>query len=295
MNIIYHNQDLDGYCSGAIAKLKYPEGKLIGYNYGDPFPLDQLIPGTPIIMMDVSMPMEQMLQLAKISKNQFTWIDHHATAIADYEAMVSELDEHQGVPFKTVLQTGIAACELTWNYLFPNEKMPKAVEFLGKYDTWREYDTAIWWNVILPFQYGMRIKCNSPETFRAELLDKDPNVTQTIIAICMDGQNILDYQTTQNKRTCKEAAFESSLFGFGLNAICLNASLHNSTVFESVYDPKKHDIMFAFQYQKGVWKCSLYTTHDRVHCGELAQIYGGGGHAKAAGFKIKSIQGLLNI
>jgi len=31
---IYHGVDLDGYCSAAIWKRAYPDGELIGLNYG---------------------------------------------------------------------------------------------------------------------------------------------------------------------------------------------------------------------------------------------------------------------
>jgi oligoribonuclease NrnB/cAMP/cGMP phosphodiesterase (DHH superfamily) len=50
---VYHNRDLDGFTSGAIIKLKYPDAKMIGYDYGQPF--EQEVTGEPIIMADVSL------------------------------------------------------------------------------------------------------------------------------------------------------------------------------------------------------------------------------------------------
>jgi len=84
MNCIYHNRDLDGYCSAAIVKkwynkmieekqeeeamrnkgsyAAYPEIKLIGWDYGRPIPeLD----GKPVIMVDVSFSPEEMLKVAQ--------------------------------------------------------------------------------------------------------------------------------------------------------------------------------------------------------------------------------------
>jgi hypothetical protein len=57
---ICHSRDLDGYTSGAILKLKYPEIKLIGYDYGQPIPWDQIPVGEAVIMADVSLPMSDM-------------------------------------------------------------------------------------------------------------------------------------------------------------------------------------------------------------------------------------------
>ncbi len=37
---IYHSADLDGFTSGAIIKRKYPNAKMIGYDYGNPFAMD---------------------------------------------------------------------------------------------------------------------------------------------------------------------------------------------------------------------------------------------------------------
>jgi len=103
---IYHNRDLDGFTSGAIIKLKYPDAKMIGYDYGQPF--EQEIIGEPIIMSDVSLPMKTMVKIAQLSNWQLTWIDHHISAINDYKEFVGN-----GENFcHAVLENGIAACEL---------------------------------------------------------------------------------------------------------------------------------------------------------------------------------------
>jgi len=56
---IYHNADVDGFMSGAIMKLKYPDIKLIGYNYGMPFDMN-IIFNEDVIMSDISLPMRSM-------------------------------------------------------------------------------------------------------------------------------------------------------------------------------------------------------------------------------------------
>ena len=42
MKCFYHSADLDGHCSGAIAKHFDPAYQLIGINYGDPFPMGEI-------------------------------------------------------------------------------------------------------------------------------------------------------------------------------------------------------------------------------------------------------------
>ena len=165
--------------------------------------------------------------------------------------------------------------------------MPTAVQLLGEYDTWRNQDKERWDNAIMPFQYGMRMICSSPETFPKYLFDKGGVVTNyPVEGIINTGKSILEYQKTQNERACR-SSFEIEFEGF--RAICLNNGGANSQVFDSVYDPEKHDVMIPFVFTGKHWTFSLYTTKEEVDCSIIAKSKGGGGHKKAAGFKLKDL------
>lgn len=263
MILIYHSKDLDGYCSGAIMKKKYPKGTLFGYDYGEPFPWD-LVSGEDVIMADVSLPMNEMVQLNELASS-FIWIDHHKSAIQDYEALENK--------FLAYLDSSLSACELTWMYLF-GDPLPYSVLLLGRYDTWRQAEGD--WELTLAFQYGMRSVCNSAETFPQELL-RDGKITSYIDV----GRAVLDYQKRQNEIICK-SAFVMDFEGY--KAICVNTTNFNSQTFESVYSPLEYDLMMPFAFDGTSWKYSIYTTKP-IDCSILAKKYGGGGHAKAAGFK----------
>ncbi|MES2287443.1 MAG: hypothetical protein V4547_17245 [Bacteroidota bacterium] len=283
MICIYHSKDLDGYCSGAIVKRKYPDAIMIGYDYGQELDMFNIPEGRKIIMIDVSLPMPEMLKLAQHSGYQLTWIDHHISAINDYKAFVGD-----GESFCTaVLENGIAACEGGWKHLFPNEDMPPCVELLGEYDTWRNKDKYRWDNLIMPFQYGMRMFCQSAETFPQDLFNENEITKDSEVSrIIHEGELILSYQKTQNERACK-SSFEIEFEG--LRAIALNNGGANSQVFESVYDESKHDVMIPFVFTGKHWTFSLYTTKDEVDCSVIAKSKGGGGHKKAAGFQLKEL------
>ena len=308
MICIYHSRDLDGFTSGAIVKKwhdelnDYPDNvgkgelKLIGYDYGQPVPYDQIPKGEKIIMIDVSLKMPEMLKLAQHSGSfeNLIWIDHHISAIKEYEAFMTEREEHY--PFLTaVLENGIAACEVGWKYLFPNEPMPNAVLLLGEYDTWRNGDKLRWEEEILPMQFGMRLHCNSPETFPKGLIYRnyENQVGQSVGEIIKQGKTVLKYQAMINETQCKKAAFEIEFEG--LKAICLNGGGFNSDVFKSVYDESKHDIMMPFQFDGKQWTISLYTTKDEVDCSTIAKSKGGGGHKKAAGFQVNDISSVFSL
>jgi oligoribonuclease NrnB/cAMP/cGMP phosphodiesterase (DHH superfamily) len=246
-------------------------------------------------MVDVSLPMDEMHKLSQKCKDKkFTWIDHHISAITDYTNLKSDFglsDFCQGS-----LEVGKAACELTWNYFFPDNKMPLSIALLGDYDVWRNTDKAKWNDLIMPFQLGIRLICNSAETFPEELLHTNmvdgPSVecralTNTILE---HGQVILAYQKKNDERAAK-SSFVAEFKG--LRALCLNIGGANSTVFDSKYNPEEHDIMMIFAYNGKCWKATLYSAKEEVNCSIFAKELGGGGHHGAAGFQTDDIFKLL--
>lgn len=280
--IIYHSADLDGFCSGAIAKMKFPDGELVGYDYNKPFDFGMIpLDDCQVFMIDVSMSMTDMKKISDLTHGRFTWIDHHISAINDYNEKTAADGEVPCIAFTNIKK---AACELAWEYFFPEEEMPEGIHLLGEYDTWRNEDLARWEEEILPFQYGCRLAFYGPmDICKAFLGLSDPDYIEAVKSI---GDNILAYQTQQNRIACG-SAFE--MVFEGLPAVCCNIGGANSIAFDSVYDPSRHKLMIPFKFDGSEWRASLYTTHDDVDCSEIAKKYGGGGHRKASGFRVVSI------
>ena len=44
IKVFYRGADLDGWCSGAIVKYKFPEAEMFPINYGDKFPWEEIKP-----------------------------------------------------------------------------------------------------------------------------------------------------------------------------------------------------------------------------------------------------------
>lgn len=83
---------------------------------------------------------------------------------------------------------------------------------------------------------------------------------------------------------------------FGYKAICMNTTEFNSTTFESMYDPRKHDLMMPFCWNGRFFRCSFYTTKKEVDVSALARKAnpGGGGHKAAAGFQL-SVEDMMGF
>lgn len=280
-SIVYHNRDLDGYTSGAIINMALKEKnvdvQLIGYDYGQPFPFEKIRYGSSVIMADVSLPIADMIQLAQQTKFNFTWIDHHKSAIEDFNNLGDQYKN--GIP--NLLDSSLSACELCWKWFYPDRPIPLAIELLGKYDTWRDNGTQYWDEVILPFQYGMRLYCTSPETFPMGVIS-DKHYVEEITKI---GQAILKYQANVDAYAAK-GAFEIDFKGY--RAICMNGGAANSNAFKTVYDEAKHDLMISFRFDGERWKFSLRSTKD-IDLSKLAKSFGGGGHFSAAGMEVADL------
>jgi nanoRNase/pAp phosphatase (c-di-AMP/oligoRNAs hydrolase) len=285
MICIYHSRDFDGWCSAAIISSKYPEAKLVGYDYGEPYP--QVPDGVPLIIVDVSFPMEHMKNLANTRNNELMWIDHHISAIKEYKKFIKEKEDF----CISYIKEDLAACELSWEAFYRDVEIPKAVRLLGTYDTYRNYGSEEWENETLPFQYGMRSLISSPEEFDMRLLENSKTSEDIIKEITEQGKTILRYVRKTEDDICARKSFEAEFDGF--KAICLNKSSFNSLTFRKRYDSSKHDIMIGFHHNGKYWSVTIYTTHEHINCTEIAAKFGGGGHRKASGFSVDNILSLL--
>lgn len=307
--IIYH-MDPDGYASGGIVAtalqrqgVKEEEIGFHPINYGMDLPeLDY--ENDKVYMVDFSLqPDEEMIKFAKKLGDRLVWIDHHDTSIkldTDFPDVFFDINGFRCATWGEYNdnddETKVAGCELTWKYFF-EEEMPKFIELIGEWDTWRWKDMeeskaplmtlflksddfnpkkALWW-----WRSNINMALDKPETVEA-LLEDDWLPT---------GAMLKRYQEKQDRGLMFAKAFDAEFAGF--RAIMVNQG-GNSEMFNALYDTDKHDIMVTFQLVKGdYWTISLYTaTPDRVHVGELARKLGhegprpsGGGHAGAAGFQ----------
>jgi oligoribonuclease NrnB/cAMP/cGMP phosphodiesterase (DHH superfamily) len=277
MKCFYHKTDLDGHCSGAIVKHKYPDCEMYGVDYSDSL-LDMvnadqvnMIENEVVYMVDFSFSnIKDMIWLNDLC--DFHWIDHHKSAI----------EKMDGLTCRGKREIGKAGCELTWEYVHPETKIPFAVKLLGRYDVWDHKD-----ELVLPFQYGFRMFENTlPESpvWKLFLAADSEMSMHDIEGVTQSGNTILAYQKKQDEIYAKGMSFEVNFEG--LRAIAVNKAFCNSKIFDSVYKPENHDIMIIFGIKKREYKVSLYSLKENIDVSVIAQKFGGGGHKGAAGFYI---------
>lgn len=299
MIVIHHSKDMDGYCSGAICKYKYPEAKLIGWDYKDEIPDFEQFKGEDVIMIDISFPTSKILELKEIC-NHVTIIDHHISFAKDfyrdilkdsYSETMTEC-EYIGEKIRYVYKLGKAACEIGWKYLFPDKDLPLGVLLIGRYDTWRQ-EEGDWKEQTLPFKYYMYGNCNSAENFPKWVLESD--MDGYLWEACSSGKEILRYQETMDESIALKNYFVmEEVFG-GLTALCINYYPFSSETLKSVWNPEIYDIMVGFAYVgNGKWSISLRSVGDKVDCSVIAKNRGGGGHKNASGFEVNKFEEIFN-
>lgn len=272
-----HHTDPDGWCSAAIVKKFYASEdiRFHGITYGYPLPLDKIKLNEDVFIVDYSLTPTQWQQLLAITPNVY-WFDHHKTAIED------ERNPHH---LKGIRRDGIAACEILWEYFYPQEDMPRSVTLTGDWDVWKfdhEPQTSWFFHGIQNTEGG-----NQPDSELWEkLLHEDAITPNRIAEICITGETIKSYQDRKNKSLVKH---RSNIIWFeGLRVCAVNSQVYGSPVFESV-NPDLYDGLAVYSWNGNFWKISLYTTHDHIDMSTIAVRYGGGGHRAACGFEMSRL------
>ena len=314
---IYHSRDLDGWMSSAIVKKWFEENhddpivyshpykgdhtikdgipdsqdglSMLGWDYGGEIP--DLSGYDKVIMVDVAFPSDVMIKLRN-SPGHFMWIDHHKSAIIE-----SVQKNYQGM--SGTRNDKFAACELTWQYLFPGEKMPEIVRLLGRYDCFG-YKGTDEEQEVLEFQYGARAYMSNYEdcyTYLQQDIEYNIDTPSNIVLdISSAGKFIYKYLCTEARQTYKKAfPVKFSEKVFDTNApypntfrprkfLCVNQERFNPVNFGIDYHKDGYDGFACFWLKEGKWHWSLYNDNGKVDCSVIAKQYGGGGHFGASGF-----------
>lgn len=291
MYCIYHNADLDGIFSGSIVKHFRKDVKLIGYNYGDPLP--ELEANEPVVICDVSLPIEQLDYVCKNSYMQTIWIDHHASAKEIFE---KNLDEYKFLKYvKTSLDLTKSGCEQTWEYFFPDIPVPFLVQCIADYDVWRNTDSEVWNNITLPVQYGCRYFFKDPTDINCFYEDFPYNSqgSYVLTEFASVGNYIWDWTKDEFKRLAKNA-FPGEFKELGYSCILVNSPKGNSIIFDYVED-KTADYYVVFNQTSKGYNFSVYSPFKNLDCTIVAKKYFGGGHVGAAGFKSDNFDTIITI
>lgn len=270
MLCVYHSADHDGKGSAAIVKYIYKDCELLGFNYDQEIPYDEIAKHDEVIVCDISFPMEYMFKLHH--EKNLTWIDHHASSIAAYEEY---LKTDGGLGIKGSREVGTAAIELTWRYFFPEKEVPEGVKLLALNDLFDLRDKRV-----RPFEFAfLSLGVNRPyEKVWRDLFENNIDIPLMV----EKGNAILSYIKNRDYRLVRGMAFEGTYQN--LRFIAANMAQAGSDFFESLDNINNYHFMISFSLNKrNKWNLSFRTTKEDVDVSLIAATLGGGGHKKASG------------
>ncbi len=270
ITLCLHHNDADGRASAAIVRRYYgPETRCHEMNYGDPVPWEQVDQAQRVVVVDFSLPLEEMQRLAQ--GREFIWIDHHKSAL---EALGVEAERRGWAGLRS---TDEAACVLTWRYFFPHRPVPRAVVLIGDRDIWRwaEADTG-------PFTEGLYREpdpspCN--DALWGPLLDDDPEALQRLIA---RGRVLREARLQDLQRAVERRAFPVRFEGHRTLAINHPGSGDLGAIIRGLGYTIAYTYVDGLQQGRLMTFVTLYS--DQIDVSEIARKFGGGGHPGAAGF-----------
>lgn len=289
--IIYHRSDFDGIFSCCIIKsyllseqdYNIDDILCIGWSYNDDeIDLNLLKYYKNVYLVDLHFSEDVMRKIID-SGVDFTWIDHHITAIND-----SKKYGYDNVP--GIRNIDSAACELTWKYLYKDDNSPKIIQYVGAFDIW-DKNRFDWEEVVLPIQYYLQAEFGISELKVWEsyysLISWDSTyMTSSSEQDCIEkGKIILKYLKRSWKSSIKNYSFEIEVAGKYKGIAVMNSEF-SSNVFWTV--KSEYDIYCVVnRFSDDNYRCSLYIEPDRIlefSAGEyLKNNYSGGGHRCAAG------------
>ena len=284
-NYVFFHSDLDGYVGGSIVGYFCGNAEYIECSYDNRIkPLEILKSGDSVIIVDYSFLPEEMVWVKENCKT--IWIDHHVSAIAD-----SEQYGYDDLP--GMREIGPSGAELAWRFVFTERPLPRFVELVGEYDTFRNYGQKRFFKEVVPFFYGaeMFLAGLNPKNFKkVSYLFNFADLDELCKKFIKLGEVVFRYKKATCSKINKENAFVRNIWGY--RVLCLNTCETGSLCLNipGTFDLSKHDLMLIYNYNGKSWSYGFYTEEgSNVDCSAIAKIYGGGGHIQAAGCTTKEL------
>jgi oligoribonuclease NrnB/cAMP/cGMP phosphodiesterase (DHH superfamily) len=285
-SIIYHYGCPDGvtglWCaykySKKFNKIGIPAGKDPSGNYTD----------KNIIFIDVCPTYNFIIETCEVA-TKITILDHHKSAYDMYLSNKEELDSITNL--EIIFDMNRSGCQIAWDYFFPDIKRPWFIDYVADQDLWT-------WTLINSKEINCAIEFN-------EFLDQNDlakldllyNFTEgDILKLINEGKNIIKVK----EKIMDDQLKNSEERSFNFNGIAYRIQtgtipLEMRSAFGNLLANKKLDnngdpdfgVVWNYSPKDNVWIISLRGNDTSPDLSLIATHFGGGGHAKACGFKIK--------
>lgn len=264
-HIFYHDDCMDGLLAAYTLDQKFG-GQCHPTDYGT-IPKWNLIEDEEVYLVDFSYSREHLQQADKLA-DQLVVLDHHKTA----------QKACQGLEFCT-FDMDRSGCMLAWDYCYKGAPPP----------LWRYVQDRDLWRFELPQSKAINTALRSyPWTFD-QLSEWTPQDFWTQEAdgkdgrLAKEGQAMLRYQRRLIDQIIDQNGYPGKWLGY--EAMTVNAARPLRSELGAAVCSRGYDLAVIWSVidETGRFRVSLRSDGD-VDCANIAESFGGGGHAEAARF-----------
>lgn len=294
---IFSHDDLDGIGCNIVAKILLPKVTIdcINCNYDN---IDQLVKDfiineeykevDKIYITDIRINEEVAELIEKTCKDKIKLLDHHPTALYlnKYRWATVQIEDDK----EKVSGTKLFYDELIKNNNVSfNNSLFDFVEKIKRYDTW------LWkekYNDGKSKQLNDLFFILGADKF-IDLAIKEINLNENVENFLLKYQLLLNIEQSRIDKYIKEKNKELIKRSFmEYNIGIIFADQYSSELGNRLSEMNPSCDFIMIIKGNGV---SLRTNKDKIDCGKIAKMYGGGGHPKAAGFTVKDYIIGINI
>jgi oligoribonuclease NrnB/cAMP/cGMP phosphodiesterase (DHH superfamily) len=256
--VIFHANCTDGFGSAYSAwKHLGNRAEYHPCNHGEA-PPD--VTGKNVVILDFSYKNDVIKDMISKAKSLLV-IDHHKSAMIELHDISNT--------FFDMTKSGAV---LSWEFFHPGKEPPKFIKYIQDRDLWKweleyskEFSAAF---DMVPFDFEEFEKFEDDSVF-------DDAIKR--------GSYILAYSKTVVKKICEKAARRKL---DNKNVLVVNASHWMSEIGARLAPDCDFAMIWYYDHNSNMINVSLRAFHESVDVSEISKKFGGGGHKKAAGFRL---------
>jgi oligoribonuclease NrnB/cAMP/cGMP phosphodiesterase (DHH superfamily) len=262
--VIYHGNCADGFSAAWCFWRKYGEAcEYVAGVYQQPPPN---VTGRCVYLVDFSYKRATVLQMLETATH-VCLIDHHKTALEDLAGIESE-------KFSSFTDLDRSGATLAWDFLFPDEDRPLLLGHVEDRDLWRFKlaGTREIQAMVFSYEYSFELWDKLMAADQVELLK------MTAAGAAIERKHHKD--VAELVKVCKRRML------IGEYNVPV-ASLPYTLVSDAAHAMAQGEPFAACYWDTAEGRTfGLRATDDGMDVSDIAKQYGGGGHARAAGFKV---------
>ena len=277
---IYHGSCTDGIAAAWVAWTANPDQIFYPGVYQKAPPWEIIDNVDHVLLVDFSYKRPVLEQIVDRVRS-VTVLDHHKTAQADLESLLTE-DKIQGS-----FNMDLCGALITWYWFFPDQNPPQLLKEIDAYDRWLDTKDQI-------LITGLKSYPHTPEDSSKEAWEKlmrlwaaHMNAADSCSELYEEGRHIHRYYRQRVDET-KEHARLVRLVDLDIPTVNAPYYLVSDVAGELAEESDGVKAgMVWWQNNDGSVTFRL-RSHGAFDVSKIAMVFGGGGHKNAAGFKLPS-------